>query len=372
MDPASVEARRIAQNYGDELYHGSTHDITEFNGQGNPGNDWGQGTYLTNRKYDASTNYAGEGPDLTVRIESTKDQIEDEIRDAVRYSEDLNETLLDIQDEYGLDEHDMARVRGWADESGAISYRGGKFMPDHPDFMLNEQSENLLASALTSRIARKQVKGGNDGVIYPVRVKQDGLLNVKDEVELPNYEAQAADELGYDYSKMDEYDEGVLYEIEERATELNWEDYDSPNQNLFGVGNDMDADMSQVESIYEGDTWQDVRDKIGPAAAETPEGDIVGAGGVVGQVMARGGASGVVDDLAPSRFPSMGAGRHTVMFPGSENQIRSVNAAYDPQYTGSNIMGNATVPLLGLLASGTAGAGVLLNSLFAEAERAKK
>jgi hypothetical protein len=51
----------------------------------------------------------------------------------------------------------------------------------------------------------------------------------------------------------------------------------------------------------------------------------------------------------------MEAGNHTIMFPGSENQIRSVNAAYDPQYTGSNIMGNATVPLLGATAAGTAG-----------------
>ena len=34
--------------------------------------------------------------------------------------------------------------------------------------------------------------------------------------------------------------------------------------------------------------------------------------------------------------------------------------------------GNATVPMLGLLATGSVGAGVLLNSLFEEAERAKK
>jgi hypothetical protein len=372
MDAASVEARRIAQGYGDELYHGSTHDIKEFNGQGNPGSDWGQGTYLTDDVWDASTNYAGEGPDLTNRIQSTKEQLEDEIRDRVRYSEDLSETLLDIQDDYGLDQHDMAKVRGWADESGLISYRGGKFMPNHPDFMLNDESENLLASALTSTIARKQVKGGNEGVIYPVRVKQDGLLNVQDKVELPNYEAQAADELGHDYSKMDELDEDALFEIEERAYDLQVEDYESPNHNLFGIGNELDTDMSQVESIYDGDTWQDVRDKLGGVVVETPDGEYIGSGGVTGQVMARGGATGVVDDLAPSRFPSMGAGHHTIMFPGSENQIRSVNAAYDPQYKGKNIMGEATVPLLGLLSTGTAGAGLLLKSLFAEAEEAKR
>jgi hypothetical protein len=53
-------------------------------------------------------------------------------------------------------------------------------------------------------------------------------------------------------------------------------------------------------------------------------------------------------------------------------KIRHPDAAYDPQYNGPNIMGEATVPMLGLLSSGTAGAGLLLKSLFAEAEEAKR
>ena len=36
--------------------------------------------------------------------------------------------------------------------------------------------------------------------------------------------------------------------------------------------------------------------------------------------------------------------------------IRHADAAYDPQYTGPNIMGNATVPALGVLATGTGAA----------------
>ena len=52
--------------------------------------------------------------------------------------------------------------------------------------------------------------------------------------------------------------------------------------------------------------------------------------------------------------------------------ILHADAAFDPQYVGPNIMGNATVPMMSLLATGSAGAGILLNSLFAEAERAKK
>jgi hypothetical protein len=53
-------------------------------------------------------------------------------------------------------------------------------------------------------------------------------------------------------------------------------------------------------------------------------------------------------------------------------KIRHPDAAFDPQYNGPNIMGEATVPMLGLLSSGTAGAGLLLKSLFAEAEQAKR
>ena len=59
MDEASRLKRAQEQGYGDELYHGSTHDIIEFKGQGDPGNDWGQGTYLSDSTHDVSKNYAG-------------------------------------------------------------------------------------------------------------------------------------------------------------------------------------------------------------------------------------------------------------------------------------------------------------------------
>jgi hypothetical protein len=133
-----------------------------------------------------------------------------------------------------------------------------------------------------------------------------------------------------------------------------WVASENPNQNLFATGNEMGADMSGVSRIEEGDTWESVREGMGGASFETAEGDYMGAGGVLAEVMRKGGAKGVVDDVAPQRFPSMEAGQHTIMFPGSENQIRSVNAAYDPQYKGSNMMGNADPRLLAGTAAGTA------------------
>ena len=198
MDEASRLKRAQEQGYGDELYHGSTHDIIEFKGQGDPGNDWGQGTYLSDSTHDVSRNYAGtHGPDFQRRLE-------------------MEERQADL-------------------EAGGEQY------------------------AYDQAVAR--LKGENDGVIYPVRVKQDGLFNIHDEIELPDYSGEAADDLRYDYQKYidEDYDEDVLYEIEERAYDLQHEDYDSPNQNLFGVGNEYNADMSNVYGIEEGDTWQDVR-----------------------------------------------------------------------------------------------------------------
>ena len=66
----------------------------------------------------------------------------------------------------------------------------------------------------------------------------------------------------------------------------------------------------------------------------------------------------IVDDFDPDSDDA------TLMTSNVENifgsrpdvNIRHADAAYDPQYTGPNIMGNATVPALGVLATGTGAA----------------
>jgi hypothetical protein len=321
MDEASRLKRWQEQNYGDELYHGSTHEITEFNGQGSPSNDWGQGTYLSDSVHDSSKNYAGEGPDLTGRL--------------YRRAEEM-----------WLDAHDFSNT-----PDGKV-IGGKKFTEDEWRALDYEGKQEYLRED-----ARKELKGPNNGVIYPVRVKQDGLLNTYDEVELPDYYQRAVDELDYDYhaknGTLTPEMEDEIYEQMSYLEEMDgiWRYSENPNANLFTVGNEYGADMSGVSRIEEGDTWERVRENMGEAAFETEEGEYMGAGGVLAEVMRRGGAKGVVDDVAPQRFPTMEAGQHTVIFPGNESQIRSVNAAFDPEYTGSNIMGNATVPMLATTAA---------------------
>ena len=74
------------------LMHGSTADIKSFDPRkATIESDQGAGIYLTNSKLDASKNYAGEGPDLTNKIERYVDRYRDdselsekELRDMAR------------------------------------------------------------------------------------------------------------------------------------------------------------------------------------------------------------------------------------------------------------------------------------------------
>ena len=60
-------------------YHGTTHDFESFNPDtGNDEGYYGKGIYFTSSKLDASKNYAGEGPDLTNRIETLAEKLYDQ------------------------------------------------------------------------------------------------------------------------------------------------------------------------------------------------------------------------------------------------------------------------------------------------------
>jgi hypothetical protein len=79
------EAQRLtdevaaARNYQSQnlLFHATTHIFNVFRkDRANIENDFGKGYYLTNTEADAQINYAGEGPDLTSRIERLAEQLQ--------------------------------------------------------------------------------------------------------------------------------------------------------------------------------------------------------------------------------------------------------------------------------------------------------
>ena len=72
-----VDEMAEAAGYTIRGYHGTTHDFTIFDrSRGNAEGNWGKGFYFTNNEDDAEANYAGEGPDLTNRIELLAENME--------------------------------------------------------------------------------------------------------------------------------------------------------------------------------------------------------------------------------------------------------------------------------------------------------
>ena len=158
MDEAARAARAEAAGFGGDLYHGTTHEFNQFGG-GNTRNTqghFGAGDYFTDSAKDASDNYAGDGPDLTLRIETRAEQIADEM---------------------GVDYDDPAAIAA----------------------------------------AKSELRGDTDGLIIPSRIKGNEV-NVMGhtrgepttlEMEMPSasqFEADARAELGPDADKWDVYD----------------------------------------------------------------------------------------------------------------------------------------------------------------------
>lgn len=303
MDRASRLKRAEEQGYGDVLYHGSTHDIREFSGKGNPQNDWGEGTYLTDSTHDASTNYSGtHGADFKSRWFEEKERLEAD---------------YDSGERPDLDDGD------------------GSF----DDWKAREEAINKF-------------KGENDGVIYPVRVKQEGLLSTVSDIDRPDYLQQAREELGLqgiEWSDLTDEAENALWDMEDA---LRAGDYSHPQYSVSKVTGEYG--VSDAPHLDDHETWSSVRDVLLNEYAEDEAGNYVGAGRMVGEMLQDLGAKGVYDPTSVRRFDSMESGKHTIIFPGNENQIRSVSAAFDPQYTGRNILGGATPGMMAAVA-GTAG-----------------
>lgn len=78
-----------------EGFHGTTHDFNIVNtNRTNPENDFGKGFYVSSNPRDVAANYAGEGPDLTSRLELKSEQIENDFSDPMVVEDAVSEGRL--------------------------------------------------------------------------------------------------------------------------------------------------------------------------------------------------------------------------------------------------------------------------------------
>lgn len=329
-------------NYTTDTFHGSTHDLTEMDAsKTNVEGDWGQGIYSSSNIDDVNENYAGVGPDLTARIEQQKDRLQDDILDEIetngleatlqRYSEILNDNA------------------------------STNFINDIKKYRDNDEG---FAKDLADIVATKQIKGSNDGVVYPLKQNTDGFATIggKDRtvVEGRDYHAEAREEI-----KRSDYGDEYDYEdaVEEYASDLMNSDYDTNFQKVLEVIDRRGGGVSvdDLADAFEGDsvdlTKLDEIIRNAEIYAEDAAGNFIPNGAVSAEILQNLGFKGVIDNTANAKFGSArDRGRpmagmdedtvHYITFEGAENQIRSRNAQFkDP--TSKNILAGSAATAVG-------------------------
>lgn len=194
------------------VYHGTTHDFDSFElERGNTGNAVGTGYYFTTSPEDASINYAGEGADLTSRIEAERDKVASELE----YEYD---DVDDVVRDFGVTEEEAQRL-------------------------LEEQDPDLI-DTLAIREAKKRMKGEHDGAIIPAYIKIENPFDMTDEEERYGIEWDEeyyVNEAKDDVEKDDYIDEDGDFDEEsynnavmDTARTMYYEDY-SPSEDGNGV-----------------------------------------------------------------------------------------------------------------------------------------
>ena len=336
-----------AENMGmtTDVYHGSTHDITEFDGfRANPESDWGPGTYTSTSIDDVNPNYAGEGPDLTSKLTIRAEQIKDE---AAFHQPELKKEFENIA---GM---------AWGDMDYDTRLEAGKVL------------------------ARRELKGGSEGVVYPLKMNTEKYANIGGDnqtwIEFPDYRDEAIGNLDRaDYADQFEYEDA----INEMADELMAWDYDSPlikiRDELMQVVGDYDeAAVNTVvdeiaQEMYGGGITATRLDDIirsNISYIEGPQGEALGPGAATAKVLEGLGFEGVIDNTVDAKFGSSRAvGQsmegvypdtvHIVTFPGYERNLRSIFAKFDPsQKSSANIL------------AGTAAGAISVNALMNDETR---
>jgi hypothetical protein len=293
MDEVSRMARAKDMGFGTDAFHGSPRDIKEFKNKfGSPEGHYGANHYFTSSIDDANHNYAGEGPDLTGRIER------------------VLERNADGGDDYHLRE--LAQERGL-------------------DF-------DSLSSGEQDQLARDSARAAlgieNQGAVYPVKLRMEKPVVVggKGETHWPyNFETDdAGDFVGESGEAID-----LLRHAREAMGDWNV-DQRSADDVIAKMGDFLPDNEGVTASQFEDVLRNNVSDLY-----DDMTGDMASPGALIADIYQRMGHDGVNMDASifgarkgamGGRIPGMvgvNDARHYIMFDPAK--IRSKFAKFDPK-----------------------------------------
>lgn len=270
-------------------YHGTTHEFEAFNAsvRGNKEGQFGAVNYFTSSKSDADGNYAGEGPDLTSRIEQMAERIEQE-----------SDGEVDMED---------------AREQARAALAGGK----------NQTLEVFI------RTERPFIVGSDDSPWIEFtdfeKLEQEAIERVADD------EGLTADEVRANRDDYEEQIDEARWDIEAdtpnalfNAVEKVAARYDLDAQEIYG----QLADTAAVEGTRHNRLEDILRQTDALAYVENPEdGGLIGFH-VLGDIIRELGFDSIIMKNAAVRFSNMKMDRgtaHIHVFDQNNTNIKSVN-----------------------------------------------
>lgn len=299
-------------------YHGTTHDFNVFDAsiKGNKEGQFGQVNYFTSSEYDASDNYAGEGPDLTSRI----DQKAEKLISDLEYGND---------DE--LDGYDVAQIE---ELRARIS-----------DETINAFDKTTMQMA--RNIVKQELHGGEERTLelfiktnkpFVVGGDKPSRLELYDRDAIrTDAEEQIADEEGISVEELRDDPEN---QYEDKINEREWEILDTTENPLAeaiqNVASRYDADPSELLSkIYDlssdgeirhTDLEKELRGDETINYAEDPETGELVQSQIIGEILQELGFDSIILKDAGDRFANMnivGGTAHIHIFDANNTNIKS-------------------------------------------------
>ena len=269
-------------------FHGTTHEFEAFDAsvKGTKEGQFGAVNYFTSSRDDAEGNYAGEGPDLTLRIETRAERIEGE-----------SDGEIDM---------DTARQMAREELAGATPQTLEVFVRTEKPFIVGTDDSPWIEFTDFDALERRAVEqvAENEGVdVSEVEANRDDYEDAIDEArweiegETPNalYEAVEAVALRYDLDAQEIYGQ------------------------LAGTANEG-ATQSDLENIF--------RQAEALQYVEDPEtGDLISFH-VIGEIISELGFDSIILKNAETRFAQMNMGQgtaHIHVFDKHNSNIKSVN-----------------------------------------------
>ncbi len=304
------------KGYVFRVYHGTTNKFNVFDPtlKGNKEGQFGAVNYFTSDIGDADMNYAGEGPDLTNRIELRKEQIEYELEDITE------EEATNLAEQYGLE-----------------------FDPETETY----------PEELPMAMAREELSGG-EKIVLDVYVKSDNPAFIGGETEtwIENFEEIDQSELDDAWEEIKERNdaeeserEDYQYEIEDLAREERYDEESKISEAIADAVRETGNDPGDVyaglgEILYESevsatDLEKALRENESFSYMEDYETGELVQSNIIGQVFKNLGFDSIVLQNANNRFKTMDMSSetsHVHVFEETPSNIKSIYnvGTFDP------------------------------------------